>query len=231
VSRPLLLVDFDGVINVVGRTEKGLKLEAAFKREGYRIRVPVGMAERFTRLEAKFDCVWATTWGQDAQVLGRFIGFGADWPVIFIGSGTRLSSTGKLPEVRRWCESNAMERPIAWVDDDLWPDAHDWAISRGQTLIVRTLPEEGLTDAQAEQILGWVATEERSSDWLGDWARTMTLPEKVPLSAVKRTRLIGDRSLGAEAGPRRARRWLVSSARQRAVIGFAPPPRRTIESP
>jgi hypothetical protein len=161
---PLLLVDFDGVINVVGPRVKGQELQADFKREGYRIRVPVGTAKRFARLEAEFECVWATTWAQEAPVLGRFLGFGANWPAIFIASGGRPERTGKLPEVRRWCESHAVERSVAWVDDDLWPDVHDWATARGQTLIVRTLPEEGLTDAQTERILGWVATQEHGSD-------------------------------------------------------------------
>src|SRR5439155_25420384 len=152
------------VINVVGRKVKGQELEADFTREGHRIRVLLGTAQRFARLEAVFECVWATTWGQEAPVLGRFLGFGATWPAIFIASGTRLGRTGKLPEVRRWCESNAVGRPVAWVDDDLWPDVHDWATARGQTLIVRTLPEEGLTDAQTECMLAWAAAQEQSSD-------------------------------------------------------------------
>ena len=163
-QRPLLLVDFDGVVNVVGRLVKGQELEADFAREGYRIRVPVGTAQRFACLEAELECVWATTWGKEAAVLGRFLGFGANWPAIFIASGGQLARTGKLPEVRRWCESHAVGRPVAWVDDDLWPDVGDWATARGQTLIVRTLPEEGLTDAETDRILGWAATLEQSSD-------------------------------------------------------------------
>jgi hypothetical protein len=148
--KPLLLVDFDGVINVIRSDDRKEELEAEFKRDGHRIRVPAGTSQRFARLVAAFECVWATTWGQEAPILGRFLGFGANWSAIFIGSGGRLGATGKLPEVRRWCESHAVGRPVAWVDDDLWPDVHDWAMARGQTLIVRTLPDEGLTDAQTE---------------------------------------------------------------------------------
>ena len=153
--RPILLVDFDGVINVVGPGAPNRKFEAEFRREGHKIRVPVGMAQRFARLEAAFECVWGTTWEDDAPILGRRIGFGAGWPVIsFYASGARRG-TWKLSDVRRWCEANAAGRPVAWIDDDLWPDAYDWAIARGQTLILRTLPEEGLTDAQTEELLAW----------------------------------------------------------------------------
>ena len=144
---PLLPVDFDGVINVVGKGAGSQKLERNFEVQGYRIHVPVGTAGRFARLETAFDCVWATTWGQDAPILGRHLGFGSTWLVIFIGAGGLLARTGKLPEVRGWCEANAVGRPLAWVNDDLWPDASDWATGRGRTFLLRTLPEEGLTDA------------------------------------------------------------------------------------
>ena len=162
--RPLLLVDLDGVINVVGRGAGSRELEADFKREGHRMRVPVGMAGRFARLEEVFECVWATTWGEDAPILGRFFKFGATWPSIFIGAGSQPARTGKLPDVRGWCEANAVGRPVAWVDDDLWPDAYDWSVARGRTLILRTLPEEGLTDAQTDQLLAWAAARGTSLD-------------------------------------------------------------------
>ena len=155
--QPLLLVDFDGVINVVGQGVGSVVTEADFKREGYRIRVPLGMAARVARLELAYECVWATTWGQEAVILGRHLGFGASWPVIFIGAGGRRGKTGKLPEVRRWCEDNAEARPVAWVDDDLWPDASDWAKTRGQTRIFVTLPAEGLTDSMTQELLAWAA--------------------------------------------------------------------------
>ena len=61
------------------------------------VRRPVGMAGRFSRLEEVFECVWATTWGEDAQILGRFFKFGSTWPSIFIGAGSQLARTGKLP--------------------------------------------------------------------------------------------------------------------------------------
>ncbi len=40
--KPLLLVDIDGVINAVGRSTTKRVFEANFKRESYKIRVPVG---------------------------------------------------------------------------------------------------------------------------------------------------------------------------------------------
>ena len=95
--RPLLLVDLDGVINVVGRGAGSRELEADFKREGHRMRVPVGMAGRFARLEEVFECVWATTWGEDAPILGRFFKFGATWPSIFIGAGEPASADREAP--------------------------------------------------------------------------------------------------------------------------------------
>ena len=110
-------------------------------------------------IELRADC-GVSTGGRyvshgDVPILGRHIGFGATWPMISLNASGDRRGTWKLSDVGRWCESNAAGRPVAWLDDDLWPDAYDWAMVRGQTLILRTLPEEGLTDAQTEELLAW----------------------------------------------------------------------------
>ena len=79
-TRPVLLVDVDGVINVPGRGEGNQRdegFDSVFRAEGYKIRVPRGLCGRFWRLQEAFDCVWNTTWERDAPLsLAPRLGFG-----------------------------------------------------------------------------------------------------------------------------------------------------------
>ena len=70
-----------------------------------------------------------------------------------------LSSRGtgrrKLAAISDWCDEHAQGRPLAWVDDDIDPSAWDWARNRGDTLLVPTRLDEGLTEHQADELLRW----------------------------------------------------------------------------
>ena len=162
-QKPLLLVDIDGVVNAVGRRTPKIELEREFKRDGHKIRVPVGTADRFARLDAAFDCVWATTWEDEAPIIGRHLGFGTTWRVIAFPTRGSDTETWKLADVAAWCEKHARGRPVAWIDDDLGGDVDQWAIHRGRTLIIRPCPEVGLTEALTEDLLRALQR--------GDWSK------------------------------------------------------------
>ena len=162
--RPLLLVDIDGVINAVGSSAVKRVFEATFKKDGWKLRVPAGTKERFERLAVEFDCVWATTWEEDAPIVGRHAGFGMNWPWITFEERGTQSGTWKLPDIERWCLLHARGRPLAWVDDDLESDVDDWAVRRGMTLIVKTRPEEGLTEKHTDMLLAWAREQVRGTD-------------------------------------------------------------------
>ena len=63
--------------------------------------------------------------------------------------------TWKLPQVRRWCAERGDGRRVAWVDDDIGPDAQAWAEARGGTLLILTDEAEGLTEAQTQELCDW----------------------------------------------------------------------------
>ncbi len=162
MKRPLLLLDVDGVINVF---RPGLQdgpawaavggLDLAFQVQGHWLRVPRGMKERLKRLDEAFECVWATSWeGDAATVVGARLGIGRHWPFIrFLSS--RGTGRRKLAAISDWCDEHAQGRPLAWVDDDIDPSAWDWARNRGDTLLVPTRLDEGLTEHQADELLRW----------------------------------------------------------------------------
>lgn len=158
--KPILLVDIDGVLNVFGWSWDGYEppttgLEDVFEAKGYKIRFPTGLKERMAKLNDAFECVWATTWEDEARAhIAPKLGFGFGWDVIHFGSHPR-QTTWKLPDVEAWCDKNAEDRRVAWVDDDLHGDAADWARDRGNTLLVSTAHETGLTQPLTTMLLSW----------------------------------------------------------------------------
>lgn len=109
--------------------------------------------------------VWATTWmDQAAALLCPRLGVGLRWPYIDLRreieltwAGTWETETWKLPGIERWAADT--DRPIAWLDDDLGPDAMAWAERRtmlvAPTCVVNTDPRLGLTDAEVAVLLAW----------------------------------------------------------------------------
>jgi hypothetical protein len=91
-----------------------------------------------------FDLVWATTWEQDAvEILAPALSLPLDMPVIEFTSESS-NRTWKLTDI----EEFVGDRPFAWIDDDIGPDAELWAEMRNRpTLFVHTDAALGMTQA------------------------------------------------------------------------------------
>ena len=175
---PLLLVDVDGVLNAVvappfatlkqGVTSSGA-FEAEFTARNFPIRVPLGTRERIATLQSLFECVWATTWEDNAaEHLSPVLGFGADWPVIRFHDDFPDAGTWKLPGVQRFAELTENQgRALAWIDDDLQSDALEWAAHRTRagvnTLMVRPEANVGFTSRHFQRLLAFHADHQRAA--------------------------------------------------------------------
>ena len=178
VEAPLLLVDVDGVLNAVvappfatlkaGGTSSGV-FEAEFTARNFPIRVPVGTREQIAELQSLFECVWATTWEDNAaEHLSPVLGFGADWPVIRFHDDFPDAGTWKLPAVQRFAElPENQSRALAWIDDDLQPDALEWTAHRTRagvhTLMVRPEANVGFTSRHFQRLLAFHADHQRAA--------------------------------------------------------------------
>lgn len=142
-SKPLLLLDVDGVLNpfaagpVVppGFTEHTL--------QGYRVLLTRRHGQWLDPLADRFEFVWATTWEEDANALiAPLVGLPTDLPVVsFADADVERPGTWKLPAVAAFVG----DRPAAWIDDDLGRDADEWAAARSvPTLLLRADPSVGL---------------------------------------------------------------------------------------
>lgn len=113
-----------------------------------------------TSLAVHFDVVWATGWEQDApRLLGGLLGI-PPFPVLEFTDRPRYDrSFSKVPDVRKL----VMDRPVAWVDDDLEPEAAIWAADRAApTLLVQPSTRTGLLMKHVNELIAFAAEQGRN---------------------------------------------------------------------
>ena len=155
-ARPLLLVDVDGVISLFG-FEHGAPPEGRWTTvEGIPHLISAHAGALLARLGRHFEPVWCTGWQDRApEHLPALLGLRGDaYPhLVFDGAPGAPGRHWKLAAI----EAHAgPDRPVAWVDDDFDASCHAWAAERpGATLLVRTDPAVGLTEAHATGLVAW----------------------------------------------------------------------------
>ncbi len=152
MSRPIALIDIDGVIVLLGPGQEET-FEATVA--GFPVTIAVAARERVQRIATVFDLVWASSWEHDgADQLGPLLGL-EDRPFLsFQRDLHRRAASHKLPAVKRFIR----DRPMAWVGDELSDDVVAWAAQRKHpTLLVPTDPRIGLTDEQTDELVRFAA--------------------------------------------------------------------------
>ena len=159
-SLPLFLLDVDGVLNpfAAPACPPGYTEYEFFPGEDP-IRLCTAHGPWLRELATRFQIVWATAWGADANRLLAPLLQLPDLPVIRFPP-VPFHPRDKLPAVARF----AAGRPLTWIDDALPPEAHTWAARRRTpTLLIGIDPAEGLTRPVIEQALHW-ADDHRRND-------------------------------------------------------------------
>lgn len=152
---PLLLLDVDGVLNPYAAPgcPPGYTEHDFFPGEDP-VRICTGHGQWLAELATRFQLVWATAWEVHANRLLAPLLQLPDLPVIRFQPDS-FQPFDKLP----WVIEYAMDRPLAWIDDMLTEEAHDWAARRATpTLLIDIDPAEGLTRPVVGQCLRWAAT-------------------------------------------------------------------------
>lgn len=160
-SRPLLMVDIDGVISLFarpGRTWADRRpTEGSFHSiDGIPHFLSSIAAAHLLALAERFDLVWASGWEEKAEeYLPHLLGLPAGRPFLrFERTVGRTNAHWKLQAI----EAYARGRALAWIDDALNAACRQWAEAReAPTLLVETRPEQGLTVEQTEALLDWAA--------------------------------------------------------------------------
>ena len=157
-SRPILLVDVDGVLNpwLAKRCPPGFGEYDFFP--GERVLLSPGHGELLLSLAQAYELVWATAWEHRANRLICPVLALPQLPVIEFPLSGRDLYFRKLPAVIEAVGN----RPCAWIDDEHRPDHYTWAERRGvPTLIVDIDPAQGLTSDVAARLAEWAAALDR----------------------------------------------------------------------
>jgi hypothetical protein len=154
VTRPLLLVDVDGVLNPWAAAGCPAGYQEFDFFPGERILLFPGHGKLLTTLAQSFELVWATAWQLNAnRLISPVLGIG-ELPVIEFPRDGRDQYFRKLPAVI----DAVGDRPCAWIDDEHRPDHYAWAERRGvPTWMMDIDPAVGLTARDAERLTAWAA--------------------------------------------------------------------------
>ena len=123
------------------------------------VRFRADLPEVLAELGRCYELAWATAWEDHANLLlAPALGLAA-LPVVRFADpapdevGSRFAGrTWKLASVQRF----GADRPLAWIDDDLHPDAYAWAAKRlVPTKLITTDPGRGITDRDIRALLAF----------------------------------------------------------------------------
>jgi len=151
-SLPLFLLDVDGVLNpyAAPACPPGYTEHELFPGEEP-VRICAAHGHWLGELATRFQLVWATAWGAEANRLLAPLLQLPGLPVIGFPPPP-FHPGDKL----RFVIDYAGNRPLTWVDDQLLPHAYAWAASRrAPTLLIGIDPAEGLTRPVIDQSLRW----------------------------------------------------------------------------
>lgn len=152
-SRPLLLVDIDGVISLFA-FETGPPPGGSFHSiDGIPHFLSCEAAEHLLALAGTFELAWASGWEEKAnEYLPHLLGLPELPHLSFEGEVGRTNAHWKLDAI----EAYAGQRSLAWIDDAFNEACHEWALARATpTLLVETTPARGLTLGEAEILERW----------------------------------------------------------------------------
>lgn len=155
MTTPLLYLDVDGVL-----APFGADAPCGYRQHTFGAETDVWLnpdhEQVIRRLRDTFVVVWCTARDDVAVTVAAALGH-ADLPALtFQAASLREAwaptATWKLP----WVDQHAQGRPLAWVDDELRPDAHRWARTRpAETLLIQPAPSVGLTAAHLDCLLAF----------------------------------------------------------------------------
>ena len=119
----------------------------AYEFDGLRVLLSARHGAWLTGLANDFELAWATSWEDDAdRLIAERVGLPRGLPVIRFDAA-QTGWMDKLPDVIQFVG----DRPTAWLDDDLGPEAHAWAAARAvPTLLVQPDHRIGLTEAHID---------------------------------------------------------------------------------
>jgi hypothetical protein len=173
--KPMMFLDFDGVLNALMRPLAAYPADGVFWPDRTAVTYPAGYAPtpihwsselvdriRALIIEDRVSFTWLTTWQNYVEtelVPALGIADAADKMAVepWMRHGEVNQFDGKSSAVRRFLTARA-DTPVVWVDDEIASrTAADWIGLPDRTVLaVRPDPEVGISRVQMDLIDGWI---------------------------------------------------------------------------
>jgi hypothetical protein len=173
LTRPLLLVDIDGVVSLFGFAPHSPPEGSFHTIDGIPHFLSSTAAAHLLALGEIFELVWCSGWEERAnEYLPSLLGLPTELPFLrfapttdrrsasaasgVAGCGAERSTRGhwKLDAI----DAYAGARRLAWIDDCLDEACRVWAAARGApTLLVQTQADVGITAVHVDRLMRWAA--------------------------------------------------------------------------
>ena len=147
-----MLLDVDGVLNVLGPNRKTVRIGRRLYAPGYPL-WPREFTKPFLRWAwREFDVVWCTAWRARANLIARWARLPDRPHLSDVGSrykdwklGAVIKSFGRL-----------RSQKIVWVEDEFHDQTRMWATYRPNVLLVKTNYWEGVLPRHVEKIKNFI---------------------------------------------------------------------------
>lgn len=144
-KKPILLLDVDGVLNVVGPDWESRVVRLRNHVPGLH---PTRYVLPFLRWAwPRFEVMWLTAWGSDANRIAEWAGLK---PARVLADPSHATDDYKLKAVRGHFGSTTPSVPVFWIEDGIGVEEMEFVSERPWMFYLATEPMEGVTPAHAK---------------------------------------------------------------------------------
>lgn len=172
-SRPVLFLDFDGVVSPmpVTRKDKSERGHLVFRKNdpgfvyimnsfgmGSHFWVSLDLIAAAGELAATFDIVWSSSWGVSALPLGALVGWPVDLPFVQLRHDDPITGKSNFKTKHEAIAEliGSTTRPVVWCDDHQQAATQRLIADRpGPTLCIKPLKRHGLLNKHIGEMLTW----------------------------------------------------------------------------
>ena len=152
-KKPILLLDVDGVLNVVGPDWGERVVDLKDPPPGLH---PTKYVLPFLRWAwPRFQVMWLTAWGADANKIARWAGLE---PVRVLADPRRQTDDYKLAALVSEFGARTPPVPVFWIEDGIGQKEMEFVDERPWMFYLATEPMEGVTPAHAKILSALVQT-------------------------------------------------------------------------
>lgn len=162
ISKPILLLDVDGVLNVPVNKAKGSALRTAVSLEDAPTFYPVKNTRKIMEWAwENFEVYWLTAWFQMANKIADWVGLPSKPALDDRSPG--LSGDYKLRAVKRLFSNH--DGKVVWIEDGIGKEAEEWVATKPNFRYIYTNSYQGLKFEHVQEACEFAGVKWKGKAW------------------------------------------------------------------